>query len=57
LAVTHSNEANVHRLVGRLINKLTLSLYDHSGAMPALDRLALVAVLPAERYLICQAAH
>jgi hypothetical protein len=88
--------------VGRLINKVTLSLYDHavsgvarrtkdwaigvaprladgvvvqtrragrtaasaallkcghSGAMPALNRLTLVAVLSAERYLMYQAAH
>jgi hypothetical protein len=54
--------------VGRLTNKVALSLYGraastalvkrgHSGAMLALDRLALTAVLPAERYLICQADH
>jgi hypothetical protein len=45
------------RRAGRTVASAALVKRGHSGAMPALNRLALTAVRPAERYLICQAAH
>jgi hypothetical protein len=45
------------RRAGRTAASAALLKCGHSGAMPALNRLTLAAVLPAERYLICQAAH
>jgi hypothetical protein len=45
------------RRAGRTVASAALVKRSHSGAMPALNRLALTAVRPAERYLICKAAH
>ena len=45
------------RRAGRTIAMAALVKRRHSDAMPAPDRLALTIVLPAECYLIYQAAH